>query len=80
MDWAPGTATELLSANFNDQPIGQPIGTGGAELGQPISYSGCVPTVENGIFPTPNLEIDDESTTTATSTTFEFLGNTEAIG
>ncbi|HOX25753.1 MAG TPA: FlgD immunoglobulin-like domain containing protein [Candidatus Krumholzibacteria bacterium] len=80
VDWAPGTADELLTANFNDEPIGQPIGTGGAALGQPIEYSGCTPTVENGGFATPALLIQDESTTTTSRVRFGFLNDIEATG
>lgn len=80
VDYTPGTADELLTANFNDEPIGQPIGTGGAELGQPVSYSACTPIVVNSGFPTPCLQIDDASTTTSSSVRFEFLNQVEVTG
>ncbi len=80
VDWAPGTATPLLSANFNDEALGQPIGFGGAAVGEPISANACTPIVVNGVFPTRSLQIDDASTTTASWTTFEFLDSAEAMG
>ena len=64
IDHVPGTADELLTANFNNEPLGQPIGTGGAEVGQPVSIYACTPVVQTGGFPTPSLVIDDEATTT----------------
>ena len=70
----------MLTANFNNEPLGQPIGTGGAELGQPVEVFACTPVVQNGGFPTPSLVIDDESTTTNCSVRFEFLNGIESTG
>lgn len=81
VDYVPGTAEDLLTANFDNEPIGQPIGTGGAALGQPFEYTGCVPTVQNGGgFATPSLRIDDESTTQNCPVLFGFLDDAEVTG
>ena len=37
-------AVTLLDANFNDKTIGEPIGTGGAELGEPVAVSDLLET------------------------------------
>lgn len=77
VEWRPGTATPLLLADFDAEPVGAPIGTGGAALGQPVRVHACVPTVETGGFPSPSLRVADESTTIAGSARFEFLNERE---
>jgi hypothetical protein len=58
--------------------VGQPIGTGGAALGEPVSLSGVAPTVEVGPpLGTPALQILDQSDIGSATATFEFLGGAE---
>lgn len=78
VDYVPGTADNLLTATFNNQPVGQPIGTGGAELGQPVSYNNCLATVDNSGFPTRSLLIEDDSDYYTGMVRFEFLNSVEA--
>lgn len=44
----------LLSADFNDKAIGQPIGTDGAEAGEPVGFSGP------NLITTEIIEADDD--------------------
>jgi len=76
--WRPGSIPEILHADFSTHPAGQPIGTGGAALGEPVYIGGCVPIVEFGM-PLGNkaLMIPDESTVGTASTRWEFLGGAE---
>lgn len=76
--WRPGAISEILHADFSSHPAGQPIGTGGAEQGEPIAIGGCVPTVEVGM-PLGNkaLLIPDGSDVGVASTRWEFLGGAE---
>jgi hypothetical protein len=61
VSWVPGTANELLVANFNDKPLGQPIQTRGATFGEPTSVTGGVTAIVRGsVTPTPSLEIADD--------------------
>jgi len=77
IDWRPGTAYVLLEADFEDEPVDQVIGTGGAALGQPVSFNATVPRVRAGLFPSQALEIPDGSQTSTNSVTFEFLDDAE---
>lgn len=79
IDHVTGSGNPLLLANFNDQPLNALIGTGGAELGQPVSYQDCVPTVETGVFPTPSMVLRDLSTSAFGFARFEFLQSHEVI-
>lgn len=68
----------LLNANFNDEPIDQAIGTGGPELGQPISLSaGLSAIVRAGPMSTPSLEFSEAGAGSALSANFEFLAGEE---
>jgi len=49
----------LLIANFDDKAIDEPIGTGGAEVGEPSSVSDPAPIVRNEPMSTPCLEFQD---------------------
>lgn len=67
-----------LQAGFDDKEIGAPIGTGGAEVGEPISVGSQITAIVRAEpMPTPALEIHDNSTTSAGSARFEFLGQQE---
>lgn len=78
VSWAPGTATELLVAKFNDKPLGQPIQTRGAEFGEPTSVTTGVTAIVRGtVTPTPSLEIADDGIDEDDDgqVVFETLGN-----
>lgn len=67
----------ILFADFDDEPVDQPIGTGGAAAGQPTQVSpGIAAVVRSGPFPTPCLALADSSTG-AGSARFEFFDATE---
>ena len=71
-------AEVYLQANFDDKAVGEAIGTGGAELGEPISVSSYITaTVQGTPMPTPFLEIQDNDDYSAGSVAFEFLGSEE---
>jgi len=68
----------LLDATFNGEPLDQQIGTGGAELGQPVSiFPGLSAIVRAAPLPTPSLEFSHASSGTARHARFEFLGSEE---
>ncbi|WP_395682125.1 hypothetical protein [Dokdonella sp.] len=70
----------LLEANFNDEPIDQQIGTGGPELGEPISIvPGLSAIVRAGPMSTPSLEFSEAAGGNALSARFEFIGGEEVI-
>lgn len=74
----PARAEVYLQANFDDKAVGEAIGTGGAELGEPISVSSYITATVQGIpMPTPFLEIQDNDDYSAGSVAFEFLGSEE---
>jgi hypothetical protein len=79
VDWRPGTAATLLRADFDDQPAGEVIGTGGAALGQPVFLSQCSPVVTEGVMVGNCLEILDESETSTGTARFEFLESVEIV-
>jgi len=76
VDWRPGTATPLLLADFDDKTVGDPIGVGGAAAGEPFAVVDCIATVRSGIFPSPSLEIEDDSDNSGLCR-FGFLGDVE---
>lgn len=69
----------FLRANFNNQPLDQPIGTDGPEVGEPVYVSPVVITaiVRAEPLPSPSLELQDIDDYTAGAATFEFLRDTE---
>lgn len=68
----------LLEANFNAEPLDQPIGTGGPEFGQPVSvFPGLSAIVRGAPMPTPSLEISESVGGSALPARFEFLGSEE---
>jgi hypothetical protein len=69
-----------LSADFNDKPIDQPIGTGGAEVGEPTAVDPYITAiVRSSPLGTPCLEIQDNDTYTAGYVRFELLGSAEVV-
>jgi hypothetical protein len=66
----------LLSANFNDKTIDDPIGFGGPDVGEPLSKSASLSAiVRNTPFATPGLEIVRISDGPAGYVLFEFVGS-----
>lgn len=71
----------LLAAPFNEQPLNQQIGTGGAALGQPVEISGGLQAfvVPAGVFTTPALRIRPVESGGARFVRFELLGSEEVV-
>ncbi|MDM7913932.1 MAG: hypothetical protein ACE15D_03390 [Candidatus Eisenbacteria bacterium] len=70
--------TIYLYADFNDQPLDQPIGTGGPELGQPIEVDPFISTaVREDPMGSASLEIRDADDYSAGSVCFELLDGAE---
>ena len=68
----------LLEANFNDKPLDQQIGTGGPEVGEPISiFPGLSAIVRAAPMSTPSLELGEAATGMALPARFEFLDGEE---
>ena len=66
--------TVWLDANFDDKPIGESIGTGGAEMGEPVTVvSFESATVENTPFSSPSLRLQEGSPGVAGILVFELL-------
>lgn len=68
-----------LEANFNDKMIDDPIGTGGADLGEPVDVDTdhLSAIVRDGPMGSPSLEIADAGDFTTGYVDFEFIGNQE---
>jgi hypothetical protein len=70
----------LLEANFNNHVPGQTIGTGGPELGEPV-------TLDPGLFalirtlprPPASLELNQSAMGFARKARFEFIGSEEVV-
>lgn len=70
-----GALATLLLADFDDHPVGEPIGTGGAELGEPIIVDADVSAiVEQPVGMNRVLAMEADSLTTGSGVTFELLG------
>lgn len=70
--------TVHLAADFDDQPLDQPIGTNGPEYGQPIWVDPDVTAIVRDYpLPSPSLEIQDIDDYSAGYVRFEFLGGVE---
>jgi hypothetical protein len=68
----------FLDANFNDKTIGDPIGEGGAALGEPTDVgSGVQAIVREGPMGSPSLEISDQSGERAGAVRFQMLDGVE---
>lgn len=70
-------AASVLSADLEGMTVGQPVGTGGAALGEPVDNYNCVSTIRDAPFPTICLELDDETDFGTGGVTFEFLDSVE---
>ncbi len=72
-------AETYLEATFDDKTVDQPIGTGGAEVGEPITVNegDITAIVRAGPTPTRCIEIRDVDNYMAGAVTFEFLGSQE---
>jgi len=75
---APGLVSAdftLLDANFDDKVVGDPIGMGGPDLGEPISVDVVLTAiVQDTPFATPALEFKYIDNPYAGSAIFEFVG------
>lgn len=71
--------TTYLDATFDDKAIGEPIGMGGAELGEPVRQNEGLITaiVRQGPSPTRCLEIQDITDFGGGAVGFELLGSQE---
>jgi len=73
-------AETILSANFNNKPLNQPIGTGGAAVGEPTSVS---PFIEAVVRAAPGggrmLEMFMEQRPSTQAVRFQFLNNQEVL-
>jgi len=79
---AGGVAPErlLLDAEFDSEPLDQPIGVGGPELGQPIAVEPGLSAIVRGTpRPTPSLELSHAAMGIARAARFEFLGDVEVV-
>ncbi|MBD3162824.1 MAG: T9SS type A sorting domain-containing protein [Candidatus Eisenbacteria bacterium] len=71
-------AVVYLEANFDIKLVGEPIGTGGAEIGEPVDVSSTVVArIQGDPMPTPFLMIQDDDDYYAGSARFEFLDGEE---
>jgi hypothetical protein len=70
----------LFDADFDAEPLDQPIGTGGPELGQPVSVDPDLSAVVRATpLPTPSLEFSHAAAGFARTARFEFLDGEEVI-
>ena len=68
----------LLEANFDDKTIDAPIGTGGADLGEPVSSSSAVTAIVRATpMGSPSLEISDNNDSGAGGVRFEMYDGIE---
>lgn len=71
---AAGGPEILLSANFDDKPVGLPIGTGGAAVGEPTSVTSTITAiVRDWPTATPSLKVNDDDLSDAGFVRFMFL-------
>ena len=77
---AAGPGLTLLSANFDDKAIDQPIGIGGASVGEPVQVDGnVVAIVRDTPTTTPSLEIADADDFASGTVRFELENNLEVV-
>jgi len=70
-------AGTVLLVDLEDHTPDQAIGTGGPEVGEPISAYNCEMTVRSAPLPSNCLEFDDETDYGSGYGTFEFLDDVE---
>lgn len=71
----------VLRADFDLEPVDVAIGTGGADLGQPISIDDGLHAIVRGFaFATPSLELSHDASGLARALRFEFPGAEELTG
>lgn len=71
-------AEVLLQADFNNKTVDEAIGEGGPSVGEPVDVSPAVTAiVRDSPFPTPCLEITDDSSGSAGAVRFEFPDSRE---
>lgn len=71
----------VLDANFDGKTVDQPIGTGGAALGEPTDVStGITAIVRSAPLGSNSLEITDASSFSAGAVAFDFLELAEVTG
>lgn len=77
MAGVPSVPTDILRADFSDKLLGQPIGTGGASVGEPISLF----PLQTEVVDCPDsrcLQVDNDlSAPSARYIRWQFLGNSE---
>lgn len=67
---AAGAQELLLAADFDDKPLGHPIGTGGAALGEPVSVASRLDAVvRDDVMPSKALALSWNSPLSSASTT-----------
>ena len=66
----------LLQADFDDKPVGETIGTGGPEVGEPVLVDADVSAVveQAGVNDNHVLALEADSLSTASGVRFELLG------
>lgn len=67
----------VLDANFDDKPLGQPIGIGGGALGEPIQVTPGLATEVVASAPGRALALTSTNTSAAQTARFELLGSQE---
>ncbi|MEZ4388173.1 MAG: FlgD immunoglobulin-like domain containing protein [Candidatus Krumholzibacteriia bacterium] len=82
LDWRPDDSVpDLLAANFNDKPAGEPLQLRGAYYGEPVSVSGVgLPIVESGL-PMGNkaMVYADDNASASSTVRFEFFNGAELV-
>jgi hypothetical protein len=74
---APRGAQTILDCNFDDKPLNQIIGTGGAAANEPVSLGGVAATIRSTPLPTPSLQMIDDWGSGAKAVRFQFLDDVE---
>ncbi len=73
----PRGAPTILDCNFDDKPLDQVIGTGGAAANEPVDLNNLAATVRSTPFPTPSLQMVDDWGSGAKHVRFQFLEDVE---
>jgi hypothetical protein len=78
---APAHATHvILQADFDDEPLDQPIQTGGATVGEPVAVSSTISAIVRAWpFPTPSLKINDDDLLDPGFVRFHFLDSDSTV-